>query len=51
MSSEIFQYFLSLLTLCVLQNYSFVFAVRLENYPSFIEKAFRNTEAGMQCAH
>lgn len=51
MSSEIFQYFLSLLTLCVLQNYSFVFSVLLENYPIFMEMEFRNTEAGMQCVH
>lgn len=50
-SSEVFQCLLSLLRLCMLQNYSLVFAVLLENYLIFVEKQLTNTEDEIQCVH
>lgn len=41
-SSELFQCPLSLLRLCVLQKCSFVFAILLEYYPSFMGRKFRS---------
>lgn len=35
----------------MLQNYSLVFAVLLENYLIFVEKQLTNTEDEIQCVH